>query len=196
MEEPADWVDAQRRRVDELIDEYRVALHDSLNGLTEEEARRGKEEEERRAKEEEEQRKEEEDERKRKAKEALAAKQADERAAKATASKGASKAADDDIDVSEDDLDKDDLKRDQKVAAERARKVAREAPPVAVATGGRPKKWGKPAAIALFVLLLAGVAVLNFMPLSTAEYEKAASDALGVPVKIGSARRRRSPASK
>ena len=30
----------QRLHVDELIDEYRVALHDSLNGLTEEEARR------------------------------------------------------------------------------------------------------------------------------------------------------------
>ena len=61
-------------------------------------------------------------------------------------------------------------------------------PPVAVATGGRPKKWGKPAAIALFVLLLVGVAALNLMPLSTAEYEKAASDAMGVPVKISSAR--------
>jgi hypothetical protein len=30
----------QRRRLEEIIDEYRVALHDSLNGLTEEEARR------------------------------------------------------------------------------------------------------------------------------------------------------------
>jgi hypothetical protein len=38
--ETGDWVDDQGRRVDELIDEYRVALHDSLNGLTEEEARR------------------------------------------------------------------------------------------------------------------------------------------------------------
>ena len=30
----------QRQRVDELIDEYRAALHDSLDGLTEEEVRR------------------------------------------------------------------------------------------------------------------------------------------------------------
>ena len=30
----------QRQRVEELIDEYRVALHDSLNDLSEEEARR------------------------------------------------------------------------------------------------------------------------------------------------------------
>ena len=38
--EPPHWTAEQRRRVDELIDEYRVALHDSLNDLTEEEARR------------------------------------------------------------------------------------------------------------------------------------------------------------
>lgn len=37
---PAHWNDEQRQRVDELIDGYRVALHDSLNELTEEEARR------------------------------------------------------------------------------------------------------------------------------------------------------------
>jgi hypothetical protein len=34
------WVDQQRTRVDELVDRYRVALHDSLNDLTEQEARR------------------------------------------------------------------------------------------------------------------------------------------------------------
>ncbi|HRE02893.1 MAG TPA: DinB family protein [Ilumatobacteraceae bacterium] len=34
------WVDEQHQRMDDLIDEYRVALHDALNGLTEEEARR------------------------------------------------------------------------------------------------------------------------------------------------------------
>jgi hypothetical protein len=34
------WADDQRRRVEELTDEYRAALHDSLDGLTEEEARR------------------------------------------------------------------------------------------------------------------------------------------------------------
>jgi hypothetical protein len=34
-----DWVADQRRRIGELIDAYRVALHDSLDGLTEEEAR-------------------------------------------------------------------------------------------------------------------------------------------------------------
>jgi hypothetical protein len=34
------WTVEQRQRVEELLDEYRVVLHDSLNGLTEEEARR------------------------------------------------------------------------------------------------------------------------------------------------------------
>ena len=57
-----------------------------------------------------------------------------------------------------------------------------------VVATGRPRKWGKPAAIALFVLLLVGVGVLHVMPLGTAEYEKAASEAMGAPVRIGSAR--------
>jgi hypothetical protein len=35
-----EWVAEQRQRVEELIDGYRSALHDSLDGLTEEEARR------------------------------------------------------------------------------------------------------------------------------------------------------------
>jgi hypothetical protein len=34
------WIAEHRRRVDELIDEYRAALHDSLDDLTEDEARR------------------------------------------------------------------------------------------------------------------------------------------------------------
>ena len=33
------WVDDQAQRIDELIDEYRSALHDCLDGLSEEEAR-------------------------------------------------------------------------------------------------------------------------------------------------------------
>jgi hypothetical protein len=34
------WTAEYRQRVDELVDEYRVALHDALNDLTEQEARR------------------------------------------------------------------------------------------------------------------------------------------------------------
>ena len=37
---PPEWIDEQGQRVEELIDGYRAALHDSLNDLTEEEARR------------------------------------------------------------------------------------------------------------------------------------------------------------
>jgi Protein of unknown function (DUF664) len=38
VQERPHWSAEQRQRVEELIDEYRVALHDSLNDLTEEEA--------------------------------------------------------------------------------------------------------------------------------------------------------------
>ncbi len=158
----------------------------------EEAERRAREEAERREREEEERAKQEEAERKRKAKEALAAKQTEEKAARAAAAKGASKAAakDDDIEVTDSDLDMDDVKRDQKAISKGARKTTpeREQPAAAAVVARKPKKWGKPAAIALFVLLVGGIGLLNVMPVSTAEYEKAASEALGVPVKIASAR--------
>ena len=35
----ADWADAQRLRIEELIDQYRAAMHDCLDGLSEHEAR-------------------------------------------------------------------------------------------------------------------------------------------------------------
>jgi hypothetical protein len=37
--EPAAWTTDLRGRLDELVDEYRASLHDSLDGLTEDEAR-------------------------------------------------------------------------------------------------------------------------------------------------------------
>lgn len=40
MQDRADGADAQAQRIDELIDEYRFALHDSLNELSNDEARR------------------------------------------------------------------------------------------------------------------------------------------------------------
>ena len=39
-EDAPQWTLEQRQRIGELIDEYRQALHDALDGLTEEEARR------------------------------------------------------------------------------------------------------------------------------------------------------------
>jgi len=162
--------------------------------------RKAQEEAERAAREEEERQKQEEAERKRKARESLAAKEAERKAAQGAAAakavkpaaKSAGKSAardDDDIGVTDDDLDMDDVKKDEKALSATARKAARERDEAAaaVATVRRPRKWGKPAAIVLFVLLIGGVLVLELMPVSTAEYEKAASDAMGVPVKIGSA---------
>jgi len=47
--------------------------------------------------------------------------------------------------------------------------------------------WGKPLAITLLLLLAIGVGVVHVMPVDTLDYARAASDALGRPVKIGSA---------
>ena len=175
----------------------------------EEEERRAQEEAERRALEQEERRKHEEAERKRKAKEALAAKQAETKAespvehrAPEKAAKKAAPAADDDIGVTEDDLDMDDVKRDEKRLSAEARKAAREreraesrrgkddgtATTTFIAPAPRkPVKWGKPVSIGLFVALIGGLGLLQVMPLSTADYQKAASEALGAPVSIRSA---------
>jgi hypothetical protein len=84
----------------------------------------------------------------------------------------------------------------RKALRDRQREVARahkrgDEPTAKAATAYRrkqPVKWGKPVTLALFVLLAAGVGALNLMPLSTAQYEKLAAEALGQPVKIGSAR--------
>jgi hypothetical protein len=185
--------EAARRAKEEA---ERIAKEETEKKRREEEARRRKEEEEkhareeaeRQAREEEDRLKEEEAERKRKAKEALAAKKAEEKSARAATDKSTVK-GDDDIGVTDDDLDMDDVKSDHKALSKSPRKAEQEqARPAAAVAVRRPVKWGKPAAIALFVLLVGGVGVLNVMPVSTAEYEKAASEAMGVPVKIGSAR--------
>ena len=176
--------EAERKAKEEA---ERRAKEEAEKKRREEEERKAKEESEQRAKEEEEREKQEEAERKRKAKDALAAKEAERKAAqRAAAAKSAGK-SDDDIGVTDDDLDMDDIKKDEKALSATARKAAREQAPVAAVAVRQPKKWGKPAAIALFVLMIGGVGVLQFMPVSTAEYEKAASEAMGVPVKIGSA---------
>ncbi len=52
----------------------------------------------------------------------------------------------------------------------------------------KPVNWGRLAGMSLVVALVGGLGVLHLMPLQTAEYERAASQALGVPVKIASGR--------
>ena len=51
----------------------------------------------------------------------------------------------------------------------------------------RKSGLGKPVAIGLVILLAAAVGVIHVMPVSTADYERAASEAFGQPVKIGDA---------
>jgi hypothetical protein len=164
----------------------------------EEEERRAQEEAEQRLREAEESRRLEAEERKRRAQEALAANKATK-----------SIPAVEDIPVTEDDLGLDDVRRDeaavaretrkaqrerereqrqrQREARERAEAAAREQP-VKYPKARRPIKWGRPVAITFFVALVAGVAALHIVPLPMTEYEDAASQALGRPVKVGVAR--------
>ncbi len=76
---------------------------------------------------------------------------------------------------------------DAELRAKRERELMGRAPRSA---GMRSEKkgWGKPIALTLFLLLLAALGVAHVLPIDTAEYERAATDALGRPVKIGSAR--------
>ena len=50
------------------------------------------------------------------------------------------------------------------------------------------KSWGRPIAMTLFVLVVVALGVAHVMPIDTTDYERAASEALGRPVKIGTAR--------
>jgi hypothetical protein len=153
----------------------------------EEEEQREREAEEQRAREEAARRKEAEAEKKRKERESLARNQ----------EVG-------DIPISSADLDRGDVEEDARKLTPEARKALRdrEREVARARTRGdvsgkkaaaayrrkQPTQWGKPVAILLFLSLAIGAGVANFVPLDTAEYEKAASEAVGVPVKIGSAR--------
>jgi hypothetical protein len=50
------------------------------------------------------------------------------------------------------------------------------------------RSWGKPVAMTLFLVLVIALGVAHVMPIATADYERAASMAVGRPVRIGSAR--------
>jgi hypothetical protein len=169
----------------------------------EEEERQEREEAERREQEEKERARREEKERKRRAKEAPKA-----------------AAGGDDIPVSDDDLDMDEVKKDEAILTKESRRAAREREererqakkdaqreakraakedkdekrasrreePASPPQFRRPRKWGKTVSMTLFLLLVAAVGAVHVMPVSTAEYESAASQAVGRPVKIGSGR--------
>jgi len=107
--------------------------------------------------------------------------------------------ADDEVVVSDEDLDLDEVRRDQQVLTKESRKAertrVREArkqqkkkqqieKPIKIR---RPRKWGKPVAITLVLALVAAVGAVQVMPVPTAEYAQAASAALGRPVVIRAA---------
>jgi len=180
--------EAEERRRREEEERARKEAEDRRR--REEEERRAREDEERRKREEEERIRAEAEERKRRAREAAAM----------PAQGAAAAASDDDIGVTEDDLDMDDVKRDEAMVSAEAKrrrkekeKEQEEAAQAAQAAAAakparRPVKWGKPVALTLFVLLVVAVGAIHLMPISVGDYERAASEALGQPVKIGSGR--------
>lgn len=172
----------------------------------EEEQRRAQEEAERRVREAEEARRKEAEERQRKAREAMAAAEPAQQAP-------ARPAASDDIGITDEDLDMEDVRHDEALVAKESRKGQRDqerearerereerererereereraAKPVKPSKPRRPVKWGRPVAITLFVLLVGAIGVLHVMPIPTEPYERAASEVLGHPVRISSAR--------
>jgi hypothetical protein len=52
------------------------------------------------------------------------------------------------------------------------------------------RSWGKPVAMTLFLVLVIALGVAHVMPIATGDYERAASTAVGRPVRIGSAKLR------
>ena len=69
------------------------------------------------------------------------------------------------------------------------REAALKARPVRGRGEARAAKggWGKPIALTLFLLLVIAIGVAHVMPIDTADHERAASEALGQRVRIGSA---------
>jgi len=108
-----------------------------------------------------------------------------------------------DIPVTDDDLDMTEVEHEEEQLAEakakekaqekaqekeKARAAKKEKPEyVAPSRPRRPIKWGKPVTVTLALLLLIGVGAAHIVALDTADYERAASEALGRTVKIGSA---------
>jgi len=113
----------------------------------------------------------------------------------------------DEIEVSEDDLRMDEVKRDEQAMTKEARKAARqrekeekrrlkeeqrrlkaEQEPIKPIKIRRPRKWGKTITLTLLTLVIGALVAVHLAPVPVGDYERAASAALGQPVKIGSAR--------
>jgi hypothetical protein len=205
--------EAEQRRRDEAERAEREAAEREFEARRkeEEEARR-REEERRRAREEEERIAREEERRKREAEEI----QRKAEAATAAAMAKQDAAGDGDIPISDEDLDLDEVKQerkalgiDEKQEKQKAKEAEREAKrkrraeekkqreaekraaKSAAPAGMRARRsssWGRPVALFLVVVLLAAIGAAHVVPLDVTPYEKAATEALGQQVRIGSAR--------
>src|SRR6267378_1059448 len=71
---------------------------------------------------------------------------------------------------------------------DRRAKAMKRGPAVAAAHRRHERNWGKPVAITLLVILGGALGALHVIPISTADYEKAAREALGQPVRLASGR--------
>src|SRR6267378_3286731 len=71
---------------------------------------------------------------------------------------------------------------------DRRAKAMKRGPGVAAAYRRQERNWGKPVAITLLVILGVALGALHVIPISTADYEKAAREALGQPVRLASGR--------
>jgi hypothetical protein len=71
---------------------------------------------------------------------------------------------------------------------DRRAKAMKRGPGVAAAHRREERNWGKPVAITLLVILGVALGALHVIPISTADYEKAAREALGQPVRLASGR--------
>jgi hypothetical protein len=205
--------EAARRKQEEAEHQEREAAEvrrrmEDERRRKEEEAQRARDEEERRARKVREEREQ-------------AEREAEERRRKVAAASGApAAAAGDDLGITDDDLEMDEVKKEaallekkknrkeereaerekeRKAKKEREReaksrkekeKEEKESKKSAAAYSPRRRKsnLGRNVAVALFLLLLIGAGVLHVMPVSTSEYETAATEAIGRPVKIGSGR--------
>jgi hypothetical protein len=180
---------------------------DEERSRKEAEAQRARDEEERRA-------------RKQREEQEQAEREAEERRRKVAAASGAiAPAAGDDLGITDDDLELDEVKkeaallekkknrkeeREKEREKEKAQKRDREREAKSKKEKEKEEKEAKKSAAAyrprrksnlgrnlflgLILLAIVGAGVLHVLPLSTAEYEKAASEALSRPVKIASGR--------
>src|SRR5256712_154229 len=169
-----------RREAEALLQQIEEArkAREEAERRTREEMSRAREEAERRAKEEEERLARENEERERKFRE-----EEDKRARESEAR--ARKAKEEAIRAAK---TRGDMASGDSAPQDRQAKALKRGPGVAAAYRRQESNWGKPVTIALLAILGVALGALHVMPISTADYEKAAREALGQPVRIGSGR--------